>query len=154
MLQALRLRQLAHHLTHASAVTASTSCGIKRRITLIIHDTNKACRTIPPFSPHYEPKGKVPDPGYGFTRNYVVIPDNSEAAGIRKSTSLEIPISSLLFHGCIPFQKQPCHSLIKTLGNLLFIASTVLLIVIPKSSTSCQASRNIFVQATIRPQSP
>jgi hypothetical protein len=149
MLQALRLRQLAHHLTHASAVTASTSCGIKRRITLIIHDTNKACRTIPPFSPHYEPKGKVPDPGYGFTRNYVVIPDNSEAAGIRKSTSLEIPISSL-FRGCM----QPHHSLIKTLGNLLFIASTVLLIVIPKSSTSCQASRNIFVQATIRPQSP
>jgi len=77
-----RLRQLAHHLNHSKKATAPISRGVTRPITVMSHNTNTACCTIPPVSSKYEPKGKYLEPGYGFSKAYVVGPDNSETAVI------------------------------------------------------------------------
>lgn len=76
------------HLNHSKTPTASISRGVARPITIMSHNTNKACCTIPPVSSNYESKGKYLEPGYGFGKTYVVGPDNSETAVICKFTSL------------------------------------------------------------------
>lgn len=77
-----RLRQLAHRPNHSKKATALIFRGVTRPITLMSHNTNKACCTIPPISSNYEPKGKYLEPGYGFSKTYVVGPDNPETVVI------------------------------------------------------------------------
>lgn len=124
-----RLRQLLRHLNHSKTSTASISQGVARPITVMSHDTNKACCTIPPVSSNYEPKGKYLEPGYGFNKTYVVGPDNSQTAVVCELISLEIPISLSLRSLHQPLPEQLYHQLAKALRKVLFTFSTELLTV-------------------------
>ncbi|KAF7437194.1 hypothetical protein PC9H_004030 [Pleurotus ostreatus] len=65
-----RLRLLAHQLNKAKMTTASTT----------VHNTNKACCSIPPVIDHdYTPKGKFTSHG-DFQKVYVTGPDESDNA--------------------------------------------------------------------------
>lgn len=68
-----RLRSLAHRLNPRKTSTAS------KRMSTTVHNTNKACCTIPPVKSDYTPKGSYAAYG-GYNKVYVTGPPSTETA--------------------------------------------------------------------------
>lgn len=64
------LARLTSVISHLSRVNMSTTAGT-------IHNTNKACCSIPPVQSSYSPRGTTTSYG-GFDKVYVTGPDQSE----------------------------------------------------------------------------